>query len=214
MTDRTDDVAADLREAGFGARVPRGSSPVVIVVDPVRAYIEPTSPLYAGVEDAVAAVARLVDTARQAGVPVVTTVMGLSDAARDGGAFYRKVPALASLVDGSPLGAVIADLAPGADEVVIRKRGPSAFFGTGLAALLTSWRIDTVVLAGFTTSGCIRASATDAMQHGFTTIVVREAVGDRHPAPHEANLVDIEGKIGEVALLDDVRRWLRALGGA
>lgn len=102
------------------------------------------------------------------------------------------------MVEGNPLAAFCEAVTPNADEVVISKQYASSFFGTSLASLLHAQGIDTLVLAGCSTSGCIRATAVDAVQHGFRTIVVRECVGDRHSAPHEANLFDIDSKYGDV----------------
>jgi maleamate amidohydrolase len=112
--------------------------------------------------------------------------------------FFRKVPALKAFLPGSPLGAFPPGLQPRSDELVVSKQYPSAFFGTPLAATLRAMGIDTVVLGGFSTSGCVRASALDALQNGFAPFVVREACGERDSRPHEANLFDIQAKIGEV----------------
>ena len=87
---------------------------------------------------------------------------------------------------------------------MITKQYASAFFGTTLASTLTALGVDTLLIAGVSTSGCIRATALDACQHGFIPLVVRDAVGDRHPAPHEANLFDLQAKYAEVVSLDTV----------
>jgi len=120
----------------------------------------------------------------------------------DGGVFYRKVGALRCLDRGSPYGEFADGLEPREGETVVTKQYASAFFGTSLASTLTSLGVDTVFIAGLTTSGCIRATAVDAIQHGFLPFVVREAVGDRDPAPHEANLFDLQAKYAEVIALD------------
>lgn len=93
-------------------------------------------------------------------------------------------------------------------ELVVSKQYPSAFFGTSLASTLTSWGVDTLVITGLSTSGCVRATCVDACSHGFIPIVVREAVGDRHPAPHEANLFDMDAKYGDVVGLDAALAYL------
>jgi len=100
---------------------------------------------------------------------------------------------------------------PREDEIVISKQYPSAFFGTSLASTLTAMGIDNVVLTGLTTSGCVRASCVDAMSHGFTTSVVREACGDRHPAPHEANLFDMNAKYADVVSEDEIIAFFRTI---
>jgi maleamate amidohydrolase len=116
----------------------------------------------------------------------------------DGGVFYRKVPALEAFVAGNPLGRWPEGLEPADGELVISKQYPSAFFGTSLAETLKAKGIDTLIITGVTTSGCIRATCVDAMSHGFIPIVVADACGDRHAAPHEANLFDMNAKYADV----------------
>lgn len=193
----TGDAAASYRGA-FDGRLAPGTSPALLIVDVVMAYLDPASPLYAGVEDALAANARLAVAARAAGVPVIFTRVVYAPGGADGGLFYRKVPALRAFDAGSPLGAFPPTLQPRPDEVVVTKQYASAFFGTSLGATLNALRIDTLLVTGFSTSGCVRATALDALQHGFVPLVVREACGDRHPAPHEANLFDLQAKYAEV----------------
>jgi maleamate amidohydrolase len=182
----------------FDGSLPFGNHPALIVIDMVEAYLQPGSPLYAGVEDAAASAARLVAAARAAGLPVIFTNVEYAPGGADGGVFYRKVPALAVFQKGSPLGAFPAMLSPEQGDLVITKRYASAFFATHLAATLTSLGVDTLIIAGVSTSGCVRATALDACQNGFLPFVVRDACGDRHAAPHEANLFDLQAKYAEV----------------
>ncbi len=189
---------ADYHAAGFGGRLLFGKKAALLVIDVVQAYLDKASPLYAGVEEARDSNIRLIDAARAAGVPVVFTNVLYSAGGVDGGVFYRKVPALQCFLGHTPFGAFPPGLSPREDELVISKQYPSAFFGTPLAATLRALEVDTVVIGGFSTSGCVRASALDALQHGFIPYVVREACGDRASGPHEANLFDIQAKIGEV----------------
>ena len=183
----------------FDGRLAFGARPALLVVDVVRAYLNPASPLYApAFEIALAANERLVAAARDAGMPVVFTNVVYQASGRDGGLFYAKVPALSVFDAGSALGAFPHSLQPRGDEVVVTKQYASAFFGTSLASTLNSLGIDTLLITGFSTSGCVRASALDALQHGFAPFVVREACADRHPAPHEANLFDLQAKYAEV----------------
>ncbi|MFB2586835.1 isochorismatase family protein [Herbiconiux liukaitaii] len=195
-TDTTD--ATDYAAAGLAGHLEPGGSTALLIVDPVKAYIDPECPLYAGVEEPVERMRELLAAARAAGVHVAITTMALSADGSNAGVFYRKVPALKAYLPGSPAGDFIDGLAPEPEDTLVPKQYPSAFFGTSLAAGLHARGVDTVIMAGLSTSGCIRASATDAMQHGFVPIVVREAVGDRLPSVHEANLFDIAAKIGEV----------------
>lgn len=197
MTQHEDDLAANYAGA-FDGRLPFGQCPALVVVDLVEAYLQPVSPLYAGIEAALESAVRLTDAARNAGIPVIFTNVEYQPGGTDGGVFYRKVPALRVFEKGSPLGAFPAVLSPREDEIVITKRYASAFFATHLASTLTSLGVDTVLICGTSTSGCIRATALDACQHGFLPFVVRDACGDRHQAPHEANLFDLQAKYAEV----------------
>jgi maleamate amidohydrolase len=197
------DLDSDYQRAGFGGRLDFGARPALLVVDAVMAYLEPTSPLYAeGFVQALASIERLVAGARTAQVPVIFTGVAFGAEGRDGGLFFRKVPALRCFLPGSPLGAIAPSIAPRADEVVVIKQYASAFFGTSLASTLASQRIDTVLVTGFSTSGCVRATALDALQHGFAPFVVREACGERDARPQEANLFDLQAKYAEV--IDEV----------
>jgi maleamate amidohydrolase len=210
-----DDLDDDYRLAGFGAKLAFGDRPALLLVDLVRAYVDPQSPLYAA--PFVAAVApnqRLLAAARRAGIPVVFTCVRYDDAGTDGGQFFRKVPALACFAGASPMGAFVTGLEPIAGEVVVVKQYASAFFATSLASTLTALRVDTVLVTGYSTSGCVRASAVDAMQHGFAPFVVREACADRDVRPHEANLFDLQAKYAEVIDLDPALAALSRSGSA
>jgi maleamate amidohydrolase len=197
-----DDVAANYATA-FDGHLAFGKRPAVLIVDFVMAYLEPTSPLYAGVESALASNERLLALARELKIPVIFTNVVYEPGGINGGLFYQKIPALQVFDAGSPLGAFPPSLQPADEDIVISKQYASAFFGTGLAGTLHDMAIDTLVITGLSTSGCVRATALDALQHGFTPFVVREACGDRHPAPHEANLFDLQTKYAEV--VDEVK---------
>jgi maleamate amidohydrolase len=207
----TDALRADYRKHGLAGRVGFGERPALLIVDFVKAYTTPGSPLYAapGVPEAVQASVPLLAAARATGIPVIYTVVWYAPDGRDGGVFVQKVPALLKLSRESPLAAIVDELTPLPEEMIIEKKYASAFFGTHLAATLTSQRIDTLIMVGCSTSGCIRASAVDGMQYGFRVIVPRECVGDRAPGPHEANLFDIDGKYGDVVGVDEVLAYLK-----
>lgn len=196
------DLASDYAAAGFGGRLGFGAREVLVVVDVCRAYLEPGSPLYAGVEDALAAVSHLVDAARAASVPVVWTRVRYQPGRPGTAVFHRKVASLE--VFGTELGEFPEGVGPTADEHVLVKDHASAFFGTGLAERLSSDGVDTVVVCGFSTSGCVRATALDALQHDFVPVVVAEACGDRDPRPHEQALFDLDHKYADVVPLRDV----------
>jgi maleamate amidohydrolase len=190
--------------AGFSGRVGWGSRPALVVVDLVRAYTEPDGPFaLPGAGSAVAATASLVDAARSAGVPVVWTEVRYAAGMADGGLFARKVPALACFASDAPGSWGALTLAPSPGEVVVVKQYASAFFGTSLASTLHTASVDTVVVAGVSTSGCIRATAMDALNSGFRPQVVREACADRTPALHENNLGDLDAKYADVVGLEE-----------
>ncbi len=208
------DLAEDYRRHGFAARLGAGEGVALLVVDICAAYLTDGSPLRAPVESAVAAAADLVSHARATGRPVIFTRVSYRPGSADGGLFRRKVPSLRVFEEGDPLGAFLAHPAPAAGEVVVTKQYASAFHGTSLAATLTAQGVDTVVITGLTTSGCIRASATDALQHGFRPLVAADACGDRDPRLHEANLLDLDAKYADVIDLAGARTAMRRVAGA
>ncbi len=198
----------DLRPhgAGFSGRLGWGARPALLVVDLVRAYTEPGGPfLLPDPGPAVAATGALVDAARAGGRPVVWTVVRYTAGLADGGLFVRKVPALAAFADDADggWGEIAPPLGPRPGEPVVVKQYASAFFGTSLAATLHSAGVDTVVVGGVSTSGCVRATATDALNHGFRPQVVRQACADRSPALHDNNLADLDAKYADVVDLDE-----------
>lgn len=197
--------------AGWGGSVVRGGRPALVVIDLTRGFTEPGFDAGADLTDVVGATTRLIEVARAHGHPVIFTRIVYSAAEVRPGAvtWLTKAAGMRAMLEGSE--AVVLDPRLPVDEatdVVVDKKGASAFHGTSLATLLRSAGCDTVVLTGATTSGCIRASAVDAVQDGFSVLVPREAVGDRAPGPHEANLFDIQAKYGDVIDLDDALGYL------
>jgi maleamate amidohydrolase len=157
---------------------------------------------------AVKAMARLAKAARQNGIAVVHTAVRYADAScAEAPLFAAKVPALSLF--STELGDPPKELAPEPGEYTVVKHYASAFAGTALAAWLASNRIDTLVMGGFSTSGCVRATAVDALQNGFRPMVVREACADRDSGPHEANLFDLNAKYADVVSLDEALGSLR-----
>lgn len=203
--------ASENYEGVWGNRIGFGKRPAVIVIDFMKAYTTEGAPLYApGVVAAVAKTPALLEAARAAGTPVFhTNILYFAQGCADGGMWVKKSPVMAAMVPGNPLAEFCEGVEPQGDELVVTKQYASAFFGTSLATTLHAQGIDTLILAGCSTSGCIRASAVDAVQHGFRTIVVRDCVGDRHEAPHEANLFDIDSKYGDVVSLDVAVNYLK-----
>lgn len=183
----------------FDGKVGFGRKPAVMVIDFVKAYTTPEADLYAvGVVDAVRETVDLLDVARRNGVLVIYTRVVYNPNGLDGGIFVQKVPSLRKMVEGEPLADIVPQLPPTPQDVIINKQYASAFFGTSLSGLLTSQCVDTLVLTGCSTSGCIRATAIDGLQYGYRVVVPRECVGDRRLEPHEANLFDINAKYGDV----------------
>ena len=166
MTREVDDLGGDYRAAGFGGALQPGSRPVLLLIDFARAYYDPDSQLYAGVEAARASAARLHLAARAAGVPAIFTRVEYSPDGHEGGVFYKKIAALKAFHTGSPLGDFTPELTPLPGDAVITKHFPSAFFGTALAEKLHADGVDTILITGLSTSGCVRASAVDALCHG------------------------------------------------
>lgn len=201
--------------AGFGARSERGSRPAVVVVDLSRGFTEPAFATGADLTAAVTATVRLIDAAHAVRAPVVFTVIAYDKADAGGAcAWLRKAPGLASLREGSEAVALDPRLPRRAADPLIVKKGASAFFGTGLASVLVAQGVDTLLVCGATTSGCVRASVVNAVQHGFNVLVPRECVGDRARGPHDANLFDIDAKYGDVVALDDALSYLADVGAA
>ncbi|MBO6610052.1 MAG: isochorismatase family protein [Altererythrobacter sp.] len=192
-------------KAGFG------SYPALLMVDFVQAYFDPDCELYAGVDNALQSALRVREAAHEANIPVVLTNVVYHDSGIDGGRFFEKVRPLRHFLEGSPMGDWPKGLAPTDRELIISKQYPSAFFGTSLASTLTAMGVDNVILTGLTTSGCVRASCVDSMSHGFITTVVRDACGDRHSDPHEANLFDMHAKYADVVTEKEILDYLSAL---
>ncbi|HUZ84035.1 MAG TPA: isochorismatase family protein [Gaiellales bacterium] len=207
-------LAASYASGGFGQALAWGTRPALIIIDMVRAYFDQEAEFYMGSADCLESASRVLASARDAGIPVLHTRVEFDPDGLSGGVFVRKIPALRHFVPGSPLGTIMPQVAPAEHEVVLVKQYASAFYGTSLAATLTALRVDTLIITGVSTSGCVRATGVDAIQHGFVPLVVRQAVGDRDPRPHEANLFDLQAKYAEVVEEDQVRAWLagRAFG--
>ncbi|QKV19136.1 isochorismatase family protein [Oricola thermophila] len=206
---------SDLQEnyrRAYGNRIGFGKKPALILIDFVEAYFDPACELYADVEDALASALRIRDKAREIGIPVIYTNVVYQAGGVDGGRFFQKALPLRNFVSGNPMGAWPKGMEVGEHELVVSKQYPSAFFGTSLAATLATLGVDTLVHTGLTTSGCVRATCVDCCSHGFIPIIAREAVGDRHSAPHEANLFDMDAKYADVVSEADVIEYFNKTG--
>ena len=210
MSRTADDLDTDYATAGFGGTLIPGTSPALILIDFARAYFDKGCGLYAGVEAERAVAARLAEAARAAGVPVVFTRVEYTSP-EDGGQFYRKVPALAAFDTGNPMGDFTPELPPQDGDIVLTKQYPSAFFGTDLAAQLHALGVDTLLITGLSTSGCVRATVLDALCHGFVPLVVEDACGDRDRRVHDANIFDLKSKYAEIVSSGAATAYLASL---
>jgi maleamate amidohydrolase len=206
---------SSVRHEGFHGRAGFGRRPALLVIDVNVGFTDPASPLACDLDGVVAAIGRLLDEARRAEIPVVYTTVSYTEGDKTAAAaFIEKVPALLTLEAGSPWVEIDSRVAPLPHELVLNKLFASAFFGTALSSLLAAAGCDSVIVTGASTSGCVRATVVDALQHGYRPLVPRDAVGDRNPAAHEANLYDIDAKYGDVVSLDDAIGHLEELAGA
>lgn len=196
---------------GFHGRSGFGRRPALVVVDVNVGFTDPASPLVCDLDEVVGAIGVLLGEARASSLPIAYTTVSYSEGDKiTAQAFIAKVPALLTLEAGSRWVEIDPRIAPRPDEPVLNKLFASAFFGTSLASMLATAGCDSLVVTGASTSGCVRATVVDALQHGYRPIVPREAVGDRNPAAHEASLYDIDAKYGDVVSLADVVEHLRA----
>ncbi|PPR77349.1 MAG: Maleamate amidohydrolase [Alphaproteobacteria bacterium MarineAlpha2_Bin1] len=205
---KEDNLSNDYNSAGYNKRLGFGNKPALILVDFVKAYFDPKSPLYASVEENLESAIRILEQARLVKIPIIYTNVVFQKGGWNGGMFIEKVPTLHIMEEGGELGKWGGDLKPLDNELVISKQYPSAFFGTTLASSLNAANIDTLIITGVTTSGCIRATCIDTVSHGFRPIIVEEAVGDRDERPHKANLFDMNAKYGDVVTEKEVIEYL------
>jgi maleamate amidohydrolase len=197
---------------GFNNRLGFGKRPALVMIDFVQAYFVEGAPLYhPDFAPSLAAGVRLKAAAQAAGIPVVVTRVEVQKNGVGGGIFFEKLRhALVCFEPGNPMGEFPPALDVTDSDILISKRYPSAFFGTPLASILTAMGVDTVILSGVSTSGCVRATCIDAVSNGFRPIIVREAVGDRHETVHEVNLYDMNAKYGDVLTESVVTEYLQS----
>ncbi|MFC7154234.1 isochorismatase family protein [Halomarina halobia] len=211
MEDAPDAETRDVYDRrAFGRDVGFGERPALVVVDLIEAFTDPETNLGSNVDSVVESTGRLLAAFRERDLPRYFTTVAYEESYGDAGVFVEKVPALRELRLGTDAVRVDERIAPREGERVILKKYASAFFGTDLSTELTTAGADTLVVAGVTTSGCVRATAVDSLQHGYRTIVPRDAVGDRAAEPHRANLFDIAAKYGDVVTTDEVLAELGA----
>jgi nicotinamidase-related amidase len=193
------------KERGFGLTMGFGSHAAVLVIDIMKAFSDPTLPLGANLDVQIAETNRILDVAHPAGAPVFFSLVQYDEPdCADAGIWGQKMTGLYGLTAGSPIVALDERLHRLPSDAVFVKKYASCFFGTDLASRLQARRVDTLIITGCTTSGCVRASAVDAIQLGFRPIVAREAVGDRSQPAHDQSLFDIQAKYGDVMSVDAI----------
>jgi len=208
MSDETREI---YERARLGQSVPLGARPAILVVDFSRGFTDPESTMGSELTREVEATNRLLAAAREREIPVIFTTIGFEPNMKDGSLWLEKAPGLGELIIGSKWVEIDPRLERRDEETVILKKGASAFFGTNLPSILVSQGVDTIIMCGATTSGCVRATAVDLLQYGYPTLVPRECGGDRAQAPHEANLVDIQAKYADVVSVEDALAYIESV---
>ncbi|WP_350006037.1 N-carbamoylsarcosine amidohydrolase [Pseudarthrobacter sp. WHRI 8279] len=204
---------SQFKEKGLGGRIGFGSRPALLVVDMIRGFTDARSPLAGDLDEQLKAAQELLGRARGAGVPIIFSTVAYDTDLQEAGKWIQKIPSNSWLVEGSEWVELDDRLERQNNEMLLVKKYASCFFGTDLAARLVSKGIDTLILIGCTTSGCIRATAVDSCSYGFHTIVVEEGVGDRAELPHLASLFDIDNKYGDVVGLAEANTYLEHVRG-
>lgn len=204
---------SQFKEKGLGGRIGFGSRPALLVVDMIRGFTDARSPLAGDLDEQLKAAQELLGRARGAGVPIIFSTVAYDTDLQEAGKWIQKIPSNSWLVEGSEWVELDDRLERQNNEMLLVKKYASCFFGTDLAARLVSKGIDTLILVGCTTSGCIRATAVDSCSYGFHTIVVEEGVGDRAELPHLASLFDIDNKYGDVVGLAEANTYLEHVRG-
>ena len=192
----------------FNKKIGFGKNPAIILVDFVDAYFDKNSPLYADVEKVLLSAIRIRNIGRERNIPIIYTNVSYQKDGKNGGVFYKKLPVLSCFIEGAKTAGWPSELDINPNEIVITKHYPSAFFETCLSKKLNNLEIDTLIITGLTTSGCIRATCVDAISYGFRPIVVKDACGDRHEKPHIANLFDMNAKYADVVSENEVVSFL------
>jgi maleamate amidohydrolase len=205
-------MGAFFAQRGFGQRIGFGERPGLVVIDILKAFTDATQPLGADLSREIEALRQVLAAARAAGVPIFyTTVAYEEQDLRDAGIWALKQKGVVTLQAGTPGVELDPRLKRRAEEAIILKKYASAFFGTDFVTRLNTRRIDTLLITGCTTSGCVRATAVDAVQNGLRPMVIREAVGDRAEAAHRQSLFDLEQKYADVVAVDEAVAYLAAL---
>ncbi|MCP4178901.1 MAG: isochorismatase family protein [bacterium] len=199
--------------AGLGNHLGFGTSPALLVVDMHKGFTDPDkSPLAGNFTNEIIVINKLIKLSREKNIPIIFTVIDI-DASNeyDAGLWIKKAPSLSKLIHNKELLEIDPRLISKPEDTIVLKRYPSAFFATNLSTTLTMMGIDTLIITGCTTSGCVRATVVDSMSHGFIPIIPITAVGDRALEPHESSLFDINSKYGDVLPTKDIINYLVSL---
>jgi nicotinamidase-related amidase len=203
---------AFFHQRGFGKTIGFGTQPAIVVIDLIRAFADPELPLGAPLGEVLEATRRVLEAGRKAGVPIFFTSVAYDDQDfKDAGVWAKKMAGVMTLRAGTPEVEVVPSLDRRQGEPVIFKKYASCFFGTDLLSRLNNSRVDTLIVTGCTTSGCVRATAVDGLQNGLRVMVVAEAVGDRAEAAHQQSLFDLQAKYADVVCLDQTIKYLQSL---
>lgn len=197
------EIAEFYESDGMAARIGMGRKPCLVIIDFQRGGTDPELNGGAELDDEIANTNRVLEVARQVGVPVVFTLAAYAGELEDVWLQLKKIPSMVKMKEGSPYAELDKRMVPKLGERVVTKRGASAFFGTDLLPFLNMIGVDTLLLAGTSTSGCVRATAVDAMQYGFRALIIRECVGDRCRLSHEISLLDLNSRYADVISVDE-----------
>jgi len=198
---------------GFSERIGFGERPAVLVIDMCRGITEAGGRMYIDMDEHIPKIRSILDAARAAGAPVIFTTVAFHADLEDAGVFGHKVPLVQALQHGSPEVEIDPRLPVADSDHLLVKKMPSAFHGTHLHAMLTAQRVDTTIVVGNSTSGCVRATVCDAISNGFRPIVPRDCVADRAPLSHAVNLFDMDSKYADVVTTEEVVAYLARIAG-
>lgn len=203
-------IADFFRDKGFSLKMGFGRKPAILVIDFMNAFTDPQMPLGADVQNELKETNRILKAGREAQVPIIFTVVYYDESMDDAGIWPLKQKGLSTLKKETPEVEIDSTLDVQKNDAILLKKYASAFFGTDLVSRLNAKNIDTLIITGCTTSGCVRATVVDAMQYGYRPIIVKEAVSDRHSIPHNQSLFDMNAKYGDVVSVDEVINYLNA----
>ena len=201
------------RQRGFGIKIGFGERPALIIIDMLKGFTDPAMPLGANLDRQIEVQKPLLEIAHERNIPVIFSTVIYNDAdIKDAGLWGIKMKGSFTLKAGTPAVEIDPRLDMRTGDSLLVKKYASCFFGTDLVPRLTNQRVDTLIITGCTTSGCVRATAVDAVQNGFRPMVVREAVGDRSAAAHDQSLFDLNAKYADVVSAEETAQYMKTVG--